>query len=195
MDTWKAYPHSGKSRHTEPPFQQVEMGRRLLDSSRPATRRLLADSGISIVEVLAASLVLGIAVVGIATMFGRGSAFVAGSGDDRVAAALAQEQIERLRAAPWDSVVQGWNPEEIVRPAGVVDARVRAFRRQTCIQYVDASTPEGLNTPPYDPTCTDGSPSSTRRITVIVSPIANDGSANPESNGVSLQGWITQSGL
>lgn len=164
---------------------------------RPA-RSLVNDAGISIVEVLAVTLVVGIAVIGVALMFGKGSAWVAATGDDRVAAGLAQERIERLRAGGWSVATPGLAIEESVRPAGVVDARARAFRRVTCIQHVDPSTATGLTAPAFDAACTDGPPSTTRRITTIVTPIAGDGSPGsppvPEASAVTIQAWITQAG-
>ena len=61
--------------------------------------RIWGDSGLSIVEVLAATLVVGIAVVGVALMFGKGAAWVSATGDDRIAAGLAQQRIEQIRAS------------------------------------------------------------------------------------------------
>lgn len=161
-------------------------------------RPILNDAGFSIVEVLAVTVVVGIAVIGVALMFGKGSAWVAATGDDRVAAGLAQERIEQIRAGGWALATPGLVIEESVRPAGVVDARARAFRRVTCIQHVDPSTGTGLTMPVYDAACTDGPPTSTRRITTIVTPMGGDGSAGspplPEASAVTIQAWITDTG-
>src|SRR5690242_5793823 len=60
---------------------------------------LLADrSGITLIESLIACLVVGIAAVGLATMFARGQASISGEGDNRVAVYLAQQKIEMARA-------------------------------------------------------------------------------------------------
>ncbi len=61
-------------------------------------RRLSRDSrGISIIEVLIAALLLGIASAGVAVMFGSGQAFIVGEGDNRVALALARQAVEQVR--------------------------------------------------------------------------------------------------
>ena len=60
---------------------------------------LLADrSGITLIESLIACLVVGVAAVGLATMFARGQTSISGEGDNRVAVYLAQQKIERARA-------------------------------------------------------------------------------------------------
>src|SRR4029453_7039810 len=58
--------------------------------------------GVSIVEVLAVTVIVGIAVIGVALMFGKGSAWVSATGADRVAAGLAQQRIEQIRACGWN---------------------------------------------------------------------------------------------
>ena len=60
--------------------------------------RLLADrSGITLIESLIACLVVGIAAVGLATMFATGQASISGEGDNRVAVYLAQQKVEMAR--------------------------------------------------------------------------------------------------
>ena len=62
--------------------------------------RMLRDTrGISIIEVLIAALLLGIATAGVALMFGSGQAFIVGEGDNRVALALARQAVEQVRAS------------------------------------------------------------------------------------------------
>ncbi len=73
------------------------------------------NSGLGIVEVMASTVVVGIAVVGIALMFGKGSAWVAASGDDRVAAGLAQQRIEGILAMGWGGLIP---PGEAIRGQG-----------------------------------------------------------------------------
>ena len=48
------------------------------------------------------TVIVGIAVIGVALMFGKGSAWVSATGADRVAAGLAQQRIEQIRACGWD---------------------------------------------------------------------------------------------
>ena len=59
---------------------------------------LRGTAGLSLVEVLAVTMIVGIAVIGVALMFGKGSAWVSATGADRVAAGLAQQRIEQIRA-------------------------------------------------------------------------------------------------
>ena len=52
----------------------------------------------TLIELLIASLIVGVAVVGLSLMFAQGAAMTASQGDDRVAISLAQQRIEELRA-------------------------------------------------------------------------------------------------
>lgn len=179
-------------------------GGRSADAARRPGRR--SQAGTSIVEVVAVTAVVGIAVLGVALMFGKGGAWVSAVGADRVAAGLAQERIEQIRAAGWNSedALPGKKLPEHVRPSRIVGAGSGVFRRLTCIQHVnrvqqvDESTPTDLTVPPADDDCADGPPSDTRRITVTVYPVGGDGlqgsPQTPDSTPVVLQAWITSSG-
>jgi hypothetical protein len=146
---------------------------------------------------------------------------------DRVAAGLAQQRIEQIRAdtAPsslgWDStaptVAPGCVTEPQVDPANC-DINTSAcrqtpkYQRVTCIEYVDyvdPSTPAGLNTPAYDADAAPAVPPPgtppdrlrTRRITVTVTPVFIDVVDGNLVNipvqrayAVMLQGWVSQSG-
>jgi Tfp pilus assembly protein PilV len=173
---------------------------------------LAGQAGISLVEILVAGLVVGIALIGVTLMYGTGSTWVAAMGDDRVGAGLAQQRIEQIRA---DATSQGWDSaavspgisSERVDPVGCDDLTPQCqqtpkYRRLTCIQYVDPSTANGIN-PAYTPDCpaaAGGSPnpSSMRRITVTVTPVFVDNARVERpvvrAYTVMLQGWITQSG-
>jgi len=75
-------------------------------------RRIVRDRrGISVVEVLIAALLLGIASAGVTLMFGSGQAFIAGEGDNRVALALARQAIEQVRASGFGPT-SGSDPRE-----------------------------------------------------------------------------------
>jgi len=160
------------------------------------------QTGISLVEILVAGLVIGAAIVGVSLMYGTGSSWVAAMGDDRVATGLAQQMIEQLRTQGWPCVTAtppSPPPCEIgvpmteaaVYPAGVVDAGVRAFTRSTCIQYVSDSD---WNDPAYayTPECPAGDPptKNTVRVTVTVTATRALGQANP----VTLQAWLIKEG-
>ncbi len=75
-------------------------------------RRLSRDSrGVSIVEVLIAALLLGIASAGVAVMFASGQALIVGEGDNRVALALARQAVEQVRASGFGPTA-GTDPRE-----------------------------------------------------------------------------------
>ena len=175
--------------------------------------QLVKQTGFSLIEILVAGLVMGTAIVGVSLMYGTGSFWVNAMAQDRVAAGLAQQRIEQIRAdtAPsslgWDStaptVAPGCVTEPQVDPANC-DINTSAcrqtpkYQRVTCIEYVDPSSPAGLSTPAYTPDCPAGAASSTRRVTVTVTPVYVDGNSanNPVRRAyvVILQGWVSQSG-
>ena len=170
---------------------------------RPTLR---GTAGLGLVEVLAVTVIVGIAVIGVALMFGKGSAWVSATGADRVAAGLAQQRIEQIRACGWN--VATADPSDPTAPScpglpealplltglGVLlpDPDIRAgnnqtFTRRVCIQYVDPTTPKGLDERPFAlPACPPGDPTSMIRVTVVVS------SSQPETSPVTLQAWMTQ---
>ena len=118
---------------------------------------LRGTAGVGIVEVLAVTVIVGIAVIGVALMFGKGSAWVLATGADRVAAGLAQQRIEQIRACGWNVATADPDPPAPSCPGlpgapplptglGVLlrDPDIRAgnnhtFTRRVCIQYVDAT--------------------------------------------------------
>jgi len=81
---------------------------------------LRGTAGLGIVEVLAVTVIVGIAVIGVALMFGKGSAWVSATGADRVAAGLAQQRIEQIRACGWDVATadppRGWEVNTVDPP-------------------------------------------------------------------------------
>ena len=60
--------------------------------------RLGDERGIALLEVLTASVVVLIAIIGLALMFSMGSSYVRAEGGERVALFLAQQRLEELRA-------------------------------------------------------------------------------------------------
>ena len=63
------------------------------------SRIRLGDArGIALLEVLTASVVVSIAMIGLALMFSMGSSYVRAEGGERVALFLAQQRLEELRA-------------------------------------------------------------------------------------------------
>jgi len=60
--------------------------------------RLGDERGTALLEVLTASVIVLIAMIGLALMFSMGSSYVAAEGGERVALFLAQQRLEELRA-------------------------------------------------------------------------------------------------
>ena len=65
------------------------------------------ERGLAILEVMIAGVILVIAIVGLALMFGEGQSYVVAEGDDRVAIALAQEKLEAVRALGFGCIPVG----------------------------------------------------------------------------------------
>jgi len=63
---------------------------------------LIPETGVSLVEVLMAAIVLGIAVVSISHMFGTAGADIGKLGNQRVALQVAQDEMESLLSLPYD---------------------------------------------------------------------------------------------
>ena len=168
---------------------------------------LRGTAGLGLVEVLAVTVIVGIAVIGVALMFGKGSAWVSATGADRVAAGLAQQRIEQIRASGWAAatadppagtpdppaanctVVPGEPP--LVTALGVllmdpcIQTGNHTFTRRVCIQYVDSTTQQGLGEPAFaPPACLPSAATPMVRISVVVS------SNQPETSPVTLQAWM-----
>jgi hypothetical protein len=179
---------------------------------------LRGTAGLGLVEVLAVTVIVGIAVIGVALMFGKGSAWVSATGADRVAAGLAQQRIEQIRACGWNVATADpldptapscpGLPGALPLPTGLgvllVDPDIRAgnnhtFTRRVCIQYVDPTTAKGLDERPFTVPggCPQGDPTFMVRITVVVSSSERSDlglGRQPETSPVTLQAWMSQTG-
>lgn len=170
------------------------------------------ESGTSILEVLVASVVLGISAVGIALMFSFGNTWVEAKGDDRVALSLAQQKIEQLRTLTFNCIpvtgpgtagqtrgpnalpctaTQVYNEPAWTTATGAAAPAPsdRAFGRLTCVQYVSDTN---FSSPAYTggstgSPCAAGAVTNTKRITVIVTPTQQRQADDP----VILQAFIT----
>jgi hypothetical protein len=129
---------------------------------------------VSILEVLIAGVVLGIAAIGIALMFSWGQTFVIAQGDDRVALYLAQQRIESLRASGFSFLVANLgNPPAEVLSAGA--GGTQSFTRLTTVECF--ATDLSPNPCP--------NPIVTVRITVTVTP------AMTQADPVTLQSFCS----
>lgn len=64
----------------------------------PRVRILASTSGFTLLEAVLSSVLVAIAGMGVLLMFATGQTFVQSSGTDRIAAQLAQQRIEQVRA-------------------------------------------------------------------------------------------------
>ena len=145
---------------TSPKFVRPSGFIRILEGGTKTVLRFRGEAGFSLIEVLIGGLIVAIAGVGMAMMFGRGQAMVQGGGDDRAALALAIQRLEQVRAAGFGSPTLP-DPREETAVDGVQinnvsnsDA-VPGFRRRTIITGVcptnftiawnDGACPQPLN--------------------------------------------------
>jgi Tfp pilus assembly protein PilV len=142
-------------------------------------------AGVTLIEALISSLVVGIAAVGLALMYGTGQAVILGEGDNRVSMFLAQQKIERARALGFasSSNVVGTTTETLDQalqaPTGLSDP---VYWTRTTV--IDCVNPDDYSS---TTTCTATTP---KRITVTVQNTpANQ--ANPKTRQVTLRTLLT----
>lgn len=127
---------------------------------RELVRRLRDCRGVSIIEVLIAALLLAIASAGVAVMFGTGQAFIVGEGDNRIAAALARQAVEQVRASGFGPTT-GADPRQELAFTAVPYAGVHpGYERTIVITSVCANN--------YLPACSPPTPIEAKLITVTV---------------------------
>jgi Tfp pilus assembly protein PilV len=133
-------------------------------TTRPPWAR---EQGSTLIEVVIASLILGIAVAGVALMLSTARSFTVAQGDDRVAFYLAQDKLENLRALGFAAVPTSSGPcpgttcyNEPGLTAG--EDQDQTFLRVTTVICVAKSN---VNTAIACP-----SPQVLKRITVTVTP-------------------------
>jgi len=126
-----------------------------------ALRIILKDQrGVSILEVLIAALLLGIASAGVAVMFGTGQAFIVGEGDNRIAAALARQAVEQVRASGFGPTAGADPREELTFTAAPYAGIHPGYERTIVITSVCADN--------YLPACSPPTPIEAKLITVTV---------------------------
>jgi type II secretory pathway pseudopilin PulG len=65
------------------------------------------EAGFTLVELLVAGLILSMAMIGIALMFGQAQTYLSAEVDDRIGVGLAQQKIEALRGLGFDCIPVG----------------------------------------------------------------------------------------
>ena len=114
--------------------------------------RLGGESGLALAEVLIASLIIGIVLIGLALMVSWSQALVVGQGDSQVVLFLAEQKLEKLRVWGFDGA-QVLNWDDALAIGGCTDdepcytetihtgaggaAQGQRFTRRTCVDYVD----------------------------------------------------------
>ena len=72
-----------------------------------ARRTLTGQEGFTLIEVLVASIIMGIALVGLTLLLSRGLMAVIAQGDTQIALHLAEQKIERLKGLGFSAAVIG----------------------------------------------------------------------------------------
>src|SRR5262245_4339624 len=119
------------------------------------------QDGISLIEVLMAAAVLGIATLGLAVMFSSGVGMVSSEGGERVELYLAEQKLESLRASGFNSAAIGTATETVTGGQWAQNQAVNSFLLVTTVTYVDRNT-----------LLTSGTPTNTKRVTVTATPTA-----------------------
>jgi hypothetical protein len=96
-------PHPGTSLDGEAPQSHPPGGN---GQDVPALARR-AQAGVTLIELLVAGLIVSLAIVGIAIMFGQAQTYLSAEVDDRIGVGLAQQKIEALRALGFDCIPVG----------------------------------------------------------------------------------------
>ena len=165
---------------------------------RRGTAPRAGEPGIALLEVLIASLVVGIGILGVSLMLIYGPAFTVSAGTSQVQLYMAAQKLERLRVlgfygmpalGPADvgaTAGCGANQEpcyaETIQGGAIADGQPHAFTRLTCVDYV---SDDGPPYPKDCPSAPGGSPcwssasdlSCTKRIRVTVEPLDQAGTA------------------
>jgi len=155
----------------------------IMKKSRSQTRlKLASEHGLALMEVVMASVVLGIAIVGIALMFSLARSMVVAQGDTRIAFYLAQAKLENLRALGFAQVPlsPGGSCPGLAcyNESGLAfgEDNSQIFSRLTAVDCVTKSNLDPITPPNPCP-----SPLGLKRITVRVTP------SMPQANPVALE--------
>jgi prepilin-type N-terminal cleavage/methylation domain-containing protein len=159
--------------------------------------------GYALIEVLIASIVVGIGVLGVSLMLTHGSAFTASQGVSQVELYLAEQKLERLRVMGYVGTAVlassdvgatagcGTDAEpcynETLQGSGAVrSGQGQSFTRLTCVDYVaDSGPPYPTACPgtlPAQPPCWSSAAnlSCTKRVRVTVQPLNQAAVARPD---------------
>ena len=131
---------------------------------------LRGQRGEVLIEALVAGVILAIAVVGLASLFGSGQSFVVAEGDERAAIFLAQQKIERLRSLGFACIPVGTGNSVVSDCTGTPpqdydetpeELGFPRHTRTTVVQCVDPNSFNPVGCP---------NPITAKRITVTVDP-------------------------
>lgn len=106
------------------------------------TERLHNESGYSLVEVLAAIVILTIAIIPMVTMFDTGLRSATTSGNYDKSRSLANKQLETIKGMDFESVTSEYPPASSPRSceAGTFDDSVFGCEVETTYVYADAAS-------------------------------------------------------
>ena len=80
----------------------------------PRVRILASTAGFTLIEAILSSLLIAISFIGVLMMFSNGQTSVQSSGTDRIAAQLAQQRIEQVRATGYGKKFPADPREELI---------------------------------------------------------------------------------
>lgn len=131
--------------------------------------RLASTAGFTILEAIVAALVVGMAAMGVLMMFGTGQTYIQSSGTERIAAQLAQQRIEQVRAAGFGPKFPADPREELIMTAVAGNP---GFERTTVITDVCTTN---FAIPWNDGACVPATPEAQARRVVVTVRALNGG--------------------
>ena len=142
-----------------------------------------SPAGFTILEAVIAAMVVGIAGLGVLMMFSTGQSFVQASGTDRIAAQLAQQRIEQVRATGYGTKFPPDPREETIWTAVPGNP---GFERMTIITDVCSTN---FNIAWNDGACVPATTEAQARIVVVTVRALNNNAAltDPQTTPAVLQ--------
>ena len=82
---------------------------------------MCAQRGFTLIETMVSALIIGIALLGIASFFSNGTAYLSDMKERAVAAYAVQEQLEVIRGMSFDAIVSTYFPSQVFTASGFVN--------------------------------------------------------------------------